>query len=110
MGEVIVITSGKDINILASEINSGNLLLADAKNNLNIMSDEEIFKQEEIHKKTSFSPSISGNMLVLAQEKTTSDKNAIIKQVSSNKRRSSSDTALDHMLDSWPDIQDDLPF
>ena len=80
----VVITSGKDINILASEINSGNLLLADAKNNLNILSDEEILKQEEIHKKTSFSPSFSGNMLVLAQEKTISDKNATTTQISSN--------------------------
>ncbi|RWS48202.1 hypothetical protein CKA56_15435 [Arcobacter venerupis] len=80
----VVISSGKDINILASEINSGNLLLADAKNNLNIMSDEEIFKQEEIHKKTSFSPSFSGNMLVYAQEKTNSDKNLTTTQIASN--------------------------
>jgi len=80
----VVITSGKDINILASEINSGNLLLADAKNNLNILSDEEIFKKEELHKKTSFSPSFSGNMLVLAEEKTKTDKNVVSSQVSSN--------------------------
>jgi filamentous hemagglutinin len=80
----VVLRSGKDINILASEINSGNSLLANAKNNLNIMSDEEIFKKEELHKKTSFSPSFSGNMLVLAQEKTTSDKNANTTQISSN--------------------------
>lgn len=80
----VVLTSGKDINILASEINSGNLLLAKADNNLNILSAQELLQNQEIHKKTSFSPSLSGKTLVLGKEKTTEDKDTISTQKSSN--------------------------
>ncbi|MCT7617524.1 hemagglutinin repeat-containing protein [Aliarcobacter butzleri] len=79
----VVLTSGKDINILASEINSGNLLLAKADNNLNVLSAQELLQNQEIHKKTSFSPSLSGKTLVLGKEKTTEDKDTISTQKSS---------------------------
>ncbi|KLE08937.1 hemagglutinin repeat-containing protein [Aliarcobacter butzleri] len=80
----VVLTSGKDINILASEINSGNLLLAKADNNLNVLSAQELLQNQEIHKKTSFSPSLSRKTLVLGKEKTTADKDTISTQKSSS--------------------------
>ncbi|MGE0052389.1 MAG: hemagglutinin repeat-containing protein, partial [Arcobacter sp.] len=50
----VVITSGKDINILASEISSGADIQLKALNEVLIASQEEYLKTKEIHEKSSF--------------------------------------------------------
>ncbi|MFY4802945.1 hemagglutinin repeat-containing protein [Aliarcobacter butzleri] len=50
----VVLTSGKDINILASEINSGADIQLKALNDVLIASQSEYLKTQEVHKKSSF--------------------------------------------------------
>lgn len=50
----VVITSGKDINILASEISSGADIQLKALNDVLIASQEEYLKTKEVHEKSSF--------------------------------------------------------
>ncbi|NLO18144.1 MAG: hypothetical protein GX118_08145, partial [Arcobacter butzleri] len=80
----VVLTSGEDINILASDVNSGDLLLATADKNINILSGEELLQIQEVHKKSSFSPSFSRKTLTLAKETTTKNTDVLSTQKSSN--------------------------
>ncbi|MCR1815313.1 two-partner secretion domain-containing protein [Aliarcobacter butzleri] len=50
----VVLTSGKDINILASQINSGADIQLKALNDVLIASQSEYLKTQEVHKKSSF--------------------------------------------------------
>lgn len=52
----IILNSGKDINIIASEVNSAADLQLKAFENLNIVAGEEVKSEKHVSKKTSFNP------------------------------------------------------
>ncbi|MBY0539903.1 MAG: hemagglutinin repeat-containing protein [Campylobacterales bacterium] len=79
----VVITSGKDINILASEINSGADIQLKALENVLIASQSEYLKTREVHEKSSFN--LKGLTGLLG-----SDENIYSKELTKNDKLSSS--------------------
>ncbi|MDN5111180.1 hemagglutinin repeat-containing protein [Aliarcobacter butzleri] len=82
----VVLTSGKDINILASEINSAGDIQLQALNDVLIASQSEYLKTREIHEKSGFS--LKGLTGLLG-----SDESIYSKELSKNDKLSSSSVA-----------------
>ncbi|MDD3597212.1 hemagglutinin repeat-containing protein [Sulfuricurvum sp.] len=80
----IIMNSGKDINVVASNVSAGDTLGLKASQNVNVLSDEEQNTQQHYSKKSGLSLGFSDGMLTVAEEKQTSDANANIMQKSSS--------------------------
>uniref|UniRef100_UPI001651E527 hemagglutinin repeat-containing protein n=1 Tax=Aliarcobacter cryaerophilus TaxID=28198 RepID=UPI001651E527 len=91
----VVITSGKDINILASEINSGADIQLKALENVLIASQSEYLKTKEVHEKSSFN--LKGLTGLLG-----SDENIYSKELTKNDKLSSS--SVSSVLNTKKDI------
>lgn len=80
----IIMNSGKDINVVASNVSAGDALGIKAAHNINILSDEEQNTEQHYSKKSGLSLGFSDGMLTVAEEKQTKDAKANITQKSSN--------------------------
>lgn len=78
----IIMNSGKDINVVASDVSAGDTLGLKAVQNINILSDEEQNTEQHYSKKSGLSLGFSDGMLTVAEEKQTSDAKANITQKS----------------------------
>ena len=79
----IIMNSGKDITVVASNVSAGDVLGLKAAQNVNVLSDEEQKSEQHYSKKSGLSLGFSDGMLTVAEEKQTSDANANITQKSS---------------------------
>lgn len=80
----IIMNSGKDINVVASDMSAGDALGLKANKDINIISDEEQNTEQHYSKKSGLSLGFSDGMLTVAEEKQTQDAKANITQKSSN--------------------------
>lgn len=78
----IIMNSGKDINVVASDVSAGDVLGLKAAQNINVLSDEEKNTEQHYSKKTGLSLGFSDGMLTVAEEKQTQDAKASITQKS----------------------------
>jgi filamentous hemagglutinin len=78
----IIMNSGKDINVVASDMSAGDVLGLKAAQNINVLSDEEKNTEQHYSKKTGLSLGFSDGMLTVAEEKQTQDAKASITQKS----------------------------
>lgn len=80
----IIMNSGKDISIVASNVSAGDAIGLKAAQNVNIVSDKEQDSQQHYSKKSGLSLGFSDGMLTISEEKQTQDAKANITQKSSN--------------------------
>lgn len=80
----IIMNSGKDITVVASNVSAGDVLGLKAAQNVNVLSDEEQKSEQHYSKKSGLSLGFNDGMLTVAKEKQTQDAKANITQKSSN--------------------------